>query len=262
MSRSIAILLCAGYGTRLGELTRTTPKPLLELADRPMLDYLLDQLLDLDGLDAVEVVTNHHYASAFEAWASDVRPRVEAAGKTLGVHDDGTLDAASRLGAVGDLAFVLERLADSPESALVAAGDNILRFSLQPFWSAFRDRGASTVLALEETDPARLRKTGVLELGDEDRVVGLHEKPEVPPSTWACPSIYALDAGALARVRPYLDEGRPNDEIGRLTADLVGRRPVWAVRTQGSRLHVGDPASLTHADATLRREPVLLDASA
>ncbi|MEM8932933.1 MAG: sugar phosphate nucleotidyltransferase [Acidobacteriota bacterium] len=259
MSSSIAILLCAGYGTRLGELTRTVPKPLLELADRPMLDYLVDQLLDLDGLDAVEVVTNHHYAPAFDAWASGVRPRVEATGKTLGIHDDGTFDAATRLGAVGDLAFVLERLATPPDSALVAAGDNILRFSLGSFWRAFRTRGASIVLALEEADPARLRKTGVLELGIDDRVIGLHEKPEVPPSTWACPSVYALDSDALARVRPYLDEGRPHDEIGRLIADVVARQPVWAERIRGSRLHVGDPASLSHADATLRREPVLLD---
>ncbi|MEM9555582.1 MAG: sugar phosphate nucleotidyltransferase [Acidobacteriota bacterium] len=246
----IAILLCAGYGTRLQELGFDTPKPLLELAGRPMLDYLVDQVAAFDDLDAIHIVTNSRFYADFADWAAARRDQYL---QPIAVHDDGTGHPGERLGAVGDLRFLLGRLgaADEGSGALVAAGDNVFRFSLAPFWRAFRARGASTVLALAEEDPRRLRRTGVLELQDE-RVVRLVEKPANPPSTWSCPSIYGLDAEALSLVGPYLDAGEPGDEIGRFIAWVATRQPLWAHRMEGERLHVGDPTSFRHADEVLR----------
>lgn len=247
MPHHVAILLCAGYGTRMGALTADTPKPLLPLAGRPMLDYLQEQLDELDGLDAVHLVSNARYAEAFRAWADDRR-----GGIPLTVHDDGSTSNADRLGAVGDLDFVLRRI-EPPAGALVAAGDNVLRFSLRPFWRAFLDTGQSHVLGLEETDPRKLQRTGVLELGPGGRVLSLHEKPDDPPSTWACPSIYCLQAQALEEVGGYLAAGRSHDEIGRFIAHLVDRRPVFAFKAAGERLHVGTPAAYRRADKVLHQ---------
>ena len=262
MSRAVAILLCAGYGTRMGDLTRTTPKPLLPVADRPVLDYLVDQLVDLPELDAVHVVSNHHYSGAFVAWAAARREDLAERGLDLEVHNDGTLSNADRLGAIGDLGFVLDRLSESgtaPQRALVCAGDNILRFSLATLWNRFLSERTSQVLAMEEKDPTRLRRTGVLEL-DGDQVVALWEKPAEPPSCWACPSFYALGPDALSEVGPYLRSGKPADEIGRFIAHLCATQDVQATKTRGSRLHVGNPQELERADTLLRREPVLQDA--
>ena len=247
----MAIFLCAGYGTRMGSLTATTPKPLLPLAGRPVLDYLLEPVAGFEGVAAIHVVSNHHYASAFDAWAEGWRRRLGAEGPTLTIHDDGSTSAEDRLGAIGDLTFVLDRI--GPVSgALVAAGDNLYRFSLEPLWNAFRERRTSQVLALHEPDLGKLRRTGVLEL-DDRRVVRLHEKPDDPPSEWACPSLYVLTEEALARVPDYLAEGRPKDEIGRLVADLVEGQTVEAVTVHGERLHVGSPESYRHAEEALQR---------
>ena len=255
MTHRIAILLCAGYGTRMGELTRDDPKPLLPVAGKPVLDYLFEQLLGLPWLDAVHVVTNSHYIRPFQEWADGWRGRLPS-GIDLEIHDDGTRNAAKRLGAVGDLAFVLER-AGAVDGALVASGDNILRFSLALLWPATVDGGASRVLALHEPDAARLRRTGVLELDEDQRVLRLAEKPDDPPSQWACPSIYWLSAAALARVGPYLAAGRPRDEIGRFLAWLTGRETLLAVPTRGERLHVGSPEAWRRADEILRGEDVI-----
>ena len=244
-----AILLCAGYGTRMGSLTSDTPKPLLPVAGRPMIDYLVDQILELPSLGAIHVVTNHHYQNAFESWAAGWSLRLP--GERLVVHDDGSTGPADRLGAIGDLEFVLKRLSE-PSGALVAAGDNILRFSLEPLWKAFESDGRTRVLALHEPDKDALRRTGVLALGAEDRVLRLEEKPANPPSEWACPSLYALSSEALGRVGPYLASGRPHDEIGRFVAYLVDHEPVFACRTHGERLHVGSPEAYRHADAAMR----------
>ncbi|MEO1369332.1 MAG: sugar phosphate nucleotidyltransferase [Acidobacteriota bacterium] len=249
----VAILLCAGYGTRMGALTAETPKPLLDVAGRPLLDPLLDQLEGLPGLDAVHVVTNRRHAAAFSTWADRRRASLRTA---LHLLDDGSTSNDDRLGAIGDLDFVLRRLPSSPSGALVAAGDNILRFGLAAFWERFTDSGHTRILALEEKDPERLRRTGVLRL-DGDRVVELLEKPEKPPSEWASPACYAFARGALEGVGPYLGAGGPRDEIGRYVGHLVERQDVRAFRLRGERLHVGNPGELARAREILKREPVV-----
>jgi dTDP-glucose pyrophosphorylase len=243
----VAILLCAGYGTRLGALGVDQPKPLLAVADRPLLSYLIDQLAGLE-LDHIHVVANARFAPAYRAWAATQEVAIT-------VHDDGTATPAERLGAVGDLAFVLERIA-LPDLALVAAGDNIFRFDLALLWRTALRRGRSTLIALSESDLAELRRTGVLELGADDRVLRLHEKPQEPPSTWACPSLYALRGADLLQARPYLASGQPRDEIGRFIAALVDSSEVFAWRGTGTRLHVGSPAEFHAADRILRKEPI------
>jgi glucose-1-phosphate thymidylyltransferase len=257
MTRPVAILLAAGYGTRMGELVAETPKPLLPVAGKPVLDHLLEQLLELPGLGAVHTVSNARYLGAFEGWAAGWRERLPE-GVELLVHDDGSHTPDDRRGAVGDLAFALRRIreragGEEMPGAVVAAGDNIFRCSLEPLWRSFR-AGANAVLAMREDDPEKLRRTGVLELDDDRRVVRLHEKPEEPPSPWACPSIYGLQPTALARVGPYLAAGHPRDEIGRFVAHLVERERVVAVEVTGDRLHVGSPESYRRADEILRGE--------
>jgi NDP-sugar pyrophosphorylase family protein len=243
----LAILLCAGYGTRMRELGESVPKPLLPIAGRPMLDYLLYSVRRLDGIASVEVVTNARFAPAFAAWAEErTRPELP-----IHVHDDGTTTPETRLGAVGDLAFVLRRTGIPDGGALVSAGDNIFLFDIVPFWQAFVENCNSRLLALEERDLATLRSTGVLEL-DGDRVLKLAEKPAEPASTWACPSTYALSPQALASVDAYLEAGHGRDEIGRFVGWLVDNGAVEASRVVGERLHVGNPEELAQAEELLR----------
>ena len=250
MSDRIALLLCAGYGTRMGPLTSTIPKPLLPVAGKPILDYLVDQLSSLDGLAEIHVVSNARYVEAFRAWAAEQRRQIGPRGPDLKVHDDGSTTNADRLGAIGDLEFVLERVG-RPRGALIAAGDNIMRFALEPLWRAFISGEHSYVLGLEEREPEKLRRTGVLELRPDGRVQRLHEKPDDPPSTWACPSLYCLQGSALERVGSYLAAGHSRDEIGRFIAYLVPREPIYAYRTAGERLHVGSPEAYRRAEEIL-----------
>ncbi len=243
----------------MGALVERTPKPLLPVAGRPVLDYLLDQLAGLEGLGAVHVVVSSRYAEAFERWAAAHEGRYPL---PIRVFPNGTHSNEERLGAIGDLGFVLERTG-VPDAALVAAGDNVLRFSLRPLWRTFLGGGGThRVLALKEERRERLRHTGVLELDGGGRVVALHEKPDEPPSTWMCPPFYALGRSALERVAPYLASGEPADEIGRLIGHLARHETLHAVTTEGERLDIGSPDTYRRADELLRREPAILSSSA
>src|SRR6185295_14370730 len=98
-----AILLAAGYATRLKPLTDTIAKPLLPLAGRPMVDYIYDKIAEVPEVDAVHLVTNQKFAAGFERWAEKHPGRVP-----IRVHNDGTLTNADRLGAIGDIRFTVQ----------------------------------------------------------------------------------------------------------------------------------------------------------
>jgi len=252
-----AIFLCAGFATRMYPLTRNFPKPLLEVAGRPVLDYLLDQVVELDGLETIHVVTNARFVEHFETWQAGHQARLAEKSLSLQLYNDGSTENDNRLGAVGDLGVVIASQA-SWGPTLVVAGDNIFRFDLKPHWNHFLRSGQHHVVALEELSQEKLRRTGVLELDSDDRVLAFHEKPDVPPSSWACPPIYFLGESALQRVPEYLAQPDAGDAPGDFVRFLSDHEPVHAFRVRGERLDIGSQASFAAADELLRREPVIV----
>ncbi len=220
-----AIILAAGYATRLYPLTEPFPKPLLAVGGRLIVDWLLE---DIQGeTDGVTVVTNHRFAEAFREWAAD-RPGVT-------VLDDGTVSNETRLGAVRDM-----QLAATGEDALVMAGDNVLDFSLKPFLAFFREKGASCVMCHEETRLEALRKTAVIAVDGEGRVTSYEEKPREPKGNLAVPPFYIYRGEDLARVDEALADGCGWDAPGSFAAWLSRRAPLYAWRMPGARHDIGD----------------------
>ncbi len=253
----IAILLCAGFGTRMFPLTLDKAKPLLLVSGRPVLDYLLDQLVELPGLATIHVAVNGRFNPHFERWREQVAPSLGKHGIALQLHDNGVINEEERLGALGDLAFVLNHI-QRPSGALVAAGDNILRFNLQPIWNRFLSSRSNTVIALAESDTEKLNRSGVLVLDGADRVVGFHEKPAEPPSSWLCPPFYFLNPKALAEAAEYGRQANRPDGMGHLIQHLVDRMPVYAVRAKGERIDIGDLNMYLEADKLIRDQPIFL----
>ena len=252
----IAIILCAGFGTRMYPLTLDRPKPLLPVAGRPVLDYLLDQRVELPGLRTVHTVTNGRFNPNFERWHEGIAPSLYDRGITLQLHNNGIIHEKERLGALGDLAFVLNRV-EKPTGALVAGGDNILRFSLQPVWNRFVSSGANTVIALAETETEKLRQSGVLVLDAAGQVAEFHEKPAEPPSTWLCPPFYFLNQAGLEEAAAYGSPADRPDAMGHLIRYLAAKAPVYAMPTQGERIDIGDLATYLEVDKLLRDEPII-----
>ena len=220
-----------------------------------MIDYLIDQLVELPGLRTIHTVTNGRFSPHFERWWERVAPALSERGITLQLHSNGVIRKGDRLGAIGDLAFVLNCI-EQPAGALVAAGDNILRFSLQPVWNRFVTSGANTVIALDETETDKLRQSGVLVLDAAGQVVEFHEKPAEPPSTWLCPPFYFLNRAGLIEAAAYGSQPDRPDAMGHLIQQLVGTVPVYAVRTQGERIDIGDLATYLEVDRLIKDEPL------
>ena len=253
----IAILLCAGFATRMYPLTKNFPKALLPVAGRPALDYLLEQILELPGMKSISLVTNARFLQHFVEWGNKWQKEIKGRGIYLRVYNDGTTDNDNRLGAVADLALVLTSIKVT-NRVLVAAGDNIFRFSLKPLWQKFLENDKNYVVAIPESDPERLRRTGVVELGSDDRVLNFHEKPENPPSPWVCPALYFLQPSALRLVDEYLGQPNAQDAPGNFISYLVTREPVYAIRVNSKAMDIGTIESYEEANALLLEEPVIL----
>jgi glucose-1-phosphate thymidylyltransferase len=233
-----AIILAAGYATRLAPLTDSIAKQLLPVGGRPMLDWVCDKVEEVT--DDIHVITNARFAADFERWAEG------RAGVT--VHDDGTLSNDDRLGAIGDVAFVLDRIG-AEDDLLVVAGDNLFDFSLVDF-AAFWQRNsiASSVAVYDCGDLELATHYGVVEVGEDDRVVGFEEKPSEPRTTLVATATYLYHRDHVRLVGRYLAEGNPPDQPGRLVAWLYPREPVYGYRVAGAWFDVGNPEQLLEAD--------------
>ncbi|HEX3036084.1 MAG TPA: nucleotidyltransferase family protein [Thermodesulfobacteriota bacterium] len=253
----ITIILCAGFGTRMYPITKGIPKPLLQVGGRPALNYLMDQIIELRQIESIHIVTNALFYEHFDEWQHKWQRKIKGRDISLHLHNDGSTDNENRVGAITDLALVLHSL-ETITGTLVAAGDNIFRFSLKPLWERFLEADKNYVLALPEPDLQKLKRTGILELGSDDRVLRLQEKPSDPPSSWICPPLYFLQPSALIRVDEYLAQSDVNDAPGHFISYLVAQEPVYAIRVEGKRLDIGSFESYEEANLMLLRETVIL----
>jgi glucose-1-phosphate thymidylyltransferase len=206
-------------------------------------DWILDRLAEVEGLDDVHVVTNAQKAAQFERWA---------AGRDVTIHDDGTTSNDDRLGAIGDIAFVLERIGVD-DDLLVIAGDNLFTFSVAAFVDLWRSKGVASAVAVHDVGSRELaRKYGIVDLGADGRILEFLEKPEQPPSTLAATATYAYHREHVPLVHRYLEDGNPPDQPGRLVAWLCRREPVYGYELEGEWLDIGDPEQLQDADTRWR----------
>jgi glucose-1-phosphate thymidylyltransferase len=240
-----AIILAGGYATRLRPLTDDFSKCLLPIAGRPMVDWIVDRIEDVDEIDAVHLVTNSRFAPDFERWAAD-KPSVV-------VHDDGTHSNEDRLGAIGDVAFTLEQ-AGSDDDVLVVAGDNLFDYSLAGFVAFWRSKGLASAVAVHDVGDLRLAaQYGIVELAGDGRVLDFVEKPADPATTLAATATYVYHRAHVPLVARYLAEGNAPDLIGSFFDWLHEREPVYAYLFEGFWADIGDPEQLLEADNRLRR---------
>jgi glucose-1-phosphate thymidylyltransferase len=234
-----AVILAAGYATRLQPLTLDRPKHLLEVGGSTMLDRLLAQL-PLDELDVVYVVTNAKFAGRFREWADGQEANVE-------VIDDGTTSDDDKLGAIGDLELVI-RSRNVDDDLVVAAGDSLFTERLDDFVRFARERSATAIAVYEVDELEEMTRLSSVSVDSEARIVAMEEKPEHPTSKLAGIALYYYPRQVLPLVAEYLADGNNPDQPGRFVEWLYTRTPVYAWRVPGRWIDIGTPETLAEAD--------------
>ena len=279
------VVIAAGYATRLGELTKNFPKPLLKIGENTILGRMLDDIDTIPEIDEHIIITNHKFAHIFEDWrnerlsapvashcsqrfsagssvspvssgsparkpvsgsssvpsgfpASSSVPSGLAARKPITIVDDGTETNDTRLGAVCDLLFAMDKLSIN-DDLLVVAADNLLFFSFSEFVKFAQEKQTSCIMCHEQPSIEKLQRTGVVELDANNRVLGMEEKPQVPKSHWAVPPFYIYLKQDLDLVRHSVENGCGKDAPGNLAHYMVDHTTMHAWPMSAGRFDIG-----------------------
>lgn len=226
------LILAAGYATRLYPLTENFPKPLLKVGDKTILDWLIDDIDTSREVDEYIVISNHKFAKHFEEWAAKKSQKIT-------VVDDGTSTNETRLGAVKDIQFAIEKC-QIDSDMLVIAGDNVLDFSLTKFIAYAKQKNTSCIMRYFEKEEKKLQKAGVVCVDEKDKITGMEEKPCAPKSNWACPPFYYYTKEDARLVKKGIEAGCGTDAPGSYIAWLCKETDVHAMEMPGSRYDIGN----------------------
>ena len=227
------IVIAAGYATRLGELTKNFPKPLLKIGQSTILGRMLDDIDRINEIDEHIIVTNHKFAHIFEQWAKE-----QSYTKPITIIDDGTETNETRLGAVCDLLLAMEKCQIN-DDMLVVAADNILYFSFQEFVDFAHEKQTSCIMCHEQPSIEKLQRTGVIVVDDKMRVLNMEEKPQEPKSHWAVPPFYIYTKSDLDLVRHSVENGCGKDAPGNLAHYMADHTTLHAWPMSAGRFDIG-----------------------
>ena len=240
------IILAAGYATRLYPLTENFPKPLLRVNDKPIIEWLMDDVSD--QTDEFIIVTNHKFSSIFDSWAKE---RMNKTAEKITIIDDGTVDNEHRLGAVKDLELVLNSC-EKDDSYLVMAGDNLLDFDLSSFIDFSKKKDTSCVMCQEENDLKKKQKTAIITIDEDNKILSYEEKPKEPKGNLAVPPFYVYRHEDIIRIEEALSDGCGYDAPGSFAAWLSRKTVMHAYKMPGKRYDIGDLVSYEQVKALFK----------
>jgi glucose-1-phosphate thymidylyltransferase len=239
------VILAAGYATRLYPLTLTQPKPLLPVAGQPMIDYVLDNLAPIGGLDRIYVVTNAKFAGHFQKWSDEYRAKKSKLDFTI--VNDGSTDDTNKLGAIGDLHLVLTR-EKVDDDVIVVAGDNLFSEKLSDFGRYCREKNAPVLAVYDVGDLEQIKKYNSITLDGDGRITFFEEKPKNPASTLTGIALYFYPKATIPKIKQYIAEGNNPDQPGRLVQWLYTREPVYTWKVPGLWYDIGSKETLEEAN--------------
>jgi len=240
------LILAAGYATRLYPLTQNQPKPLLEVAGKPMMEWVIDNLAPIEAIENVYVVTNNKFAGHFQKWADSYAQTQHKLSFVI-VNDQTTSDA-DKLGAIGDINLVVKQHGLDASDLIVVAGDNLFSESLEDF-GRFCKEAKSPVLGIYDVGSLEeAKKYGVVATDEKGVIKSFVEKPEEPASTLIGIALYYYPAATVQLIKQYLAEGNNADQPGRLVQWLYPRQPVHTWKVPGTWFDVGSLPTLQAAN--------------
>jgi glucose-1-phosphate thymidylyltransferase len=230
-----ALILAAGYATRLYPLTKEYPKPLLHVGGRPLIDYIIDKLVSLKEIDEIIVVTNSKFILKFKNWKKTIK-----ISKRLSLVDDLTKNHDDKRGAIGDMHFCIEKKRIK-DDLLVLGGDNLFDGKIEGLIKFARSKRHQPVIgAYDIKDKKQAHHYGVLKVDARGRIVDFEEKPKKPKSTLVAMCVYYFPKGKLGFISEYLLSKDKHDALGFYIDWLRKRDAIYAYKFGGRWYDIGD----------------------
>jgi len=239
-----ALILAAGYATRLYPLTKDMPKPLLDVAGKPIIDYIIDKIKAVKAIDEVVIVSNNKFSAQFKAWL-DNKPKETLKYKLV---NDGSNTVEDRLGAVGDIDLSIKECAVK-DDLLIVAGDNLFDFNLNDFIAFSRKNSPYHAICLyhDENQLTDLSRFGIVQVDSNSMVTDFEEKPKAPKSRFIATCVYFIPKQKVHLIDAYMKQGNHRDTPGSYIKWLTKQDRVYGNVCNGTWFDLGDVDALKEA---------------
>ncbi|MFA6355868.1 MAG: nucleotidyltransferase family protein [Candidatus Omnitrophota bacterium] len=245
-----ALILAAGYATRLYPLTKDRPKPLLLVGKRTIVDYLIQKLDQVPEIDTIYIVTNDKFYGIFNEWRKTCKSK-----KKIFIDNDGSTTNDDRLGAIGDIRLVLDKQ-KVYDDIIVLAGDNMFDWSMKEFAEFAKQKPEAFALgAFDLNDKAKAANTyGVVEVGPGGELINFLEKPKDPPTSFIATGIYYFPQDKLNLIAQFLKLGDEKDAPGHFIQWIRKEHQVRCYVFKGVWFDIGDLESYRKANLAFQEK--------
>lgn len=237
-----AIILAAGYATRLYPLTENKPKPLLSVAGKPMIEHIIKKLEQIGNISKICIVTNDKFEGHFRKWLEGFD-----SDKPIEIINDGTKSNEDRLGALGDVHHAINAK-KIDDDVIVVAGDNLFELNLSDVENFFRKRKSNVIVLHDVKSTELARQYGIVEIDKNSLVVNFEEKPLSPKSTLASTGIYLFPKKTIELINKYIGQGNNPDKTGSFIEWLHKREAVHSYVTDKKWYDIGSFEQLEKAN--------------
>ena len=242
-----AIILAAGYATRLYPLTENKPKPLLDVAGKPIIEHIIRKIEQIQSVNKIFIITNNKFEQNFKEWLKNFD-----AEKPIEIINDGTTSNEDRLGALGDVHYLIS-LKNLNNDVIVVAGDNLFELSLADVANFFRKRNSNVIVLHDVIDAELAKHYGIVEVNN-NVVIHFEEKPVSPKSTLASTGIYLFPKKTISLIKKYIAQGNNPDKTGSFIEWLHTRDIVYSYVTKDKWYDIGTIEQLNKADRHYRQK--------
>lgn len=237
-----ALILAAGYATRLYPLTKNTPKALLSIADKPMIEYIIEKIDRSDDIKDIIIVTNNTFYNQFESWLKFAKHK-----KPIRIINDGTTYNEDRLGALKDIDYVVKQEMIK-DNLMVIAGDNLFEFSLRAFVKFFNEKKSCVLAVFDMKEKKKLaKKFGVVQLDNNSKITDFEEKPESPKSSLTATACYIFQPADIEELDSFIKKHKKADNPGEFIAHLSKKTQVYGFSFDDGWFDIGSFDQLEEA---------------
>ena len=235
-----AIILCAGYATRLYPLTKDKPKPLLDVKEKPIVEHIIAKIEEIEQIDEIFIVTNNKFFKSFIEWNGSFKTTTKVT-----IVNDRTMSNDDRLGSLGDIKYVIENM-NVDEDVMVVAGDNIFEFSIKPMIDIFNEKKRPVVALYDVKDIELAKLYGIVSVDENKKIIDFEEKPQQPKSTLSSTGIYIYPQEAVKKLIEFT-KTHDSDKAGSFLEWLYKHDDIYCYIPEDRWLDIGNLEQLEKA---------------
>lgn len=230
-----AIILCAGYGTRLYPLTKFIAKPLLPVRGEPVLNFIIRKVNVISEVDKIYITTNRKFNNQFEEWFSGHKDLFH---KKIELFNEPFLFGDKSIGGVDSINRIIKKY-NIKDDILVIAGDNLFTYSLREVHSFFKKKKASVIVLHKMSDKKSAGKFGVVSLDSDGKIIDFSEKPKRPKSNFISTAIYFFSRKDLDNIDEYTKSEKKGNSFGFFMRFLQKKEDIYGYAPKGKFIDIG-----------------------